>query len=262
MIGTLNQEIRPRIDWLQLFAVLGLISIGAAFIHSATSSNDFFSSRPWFRQPFFWHLVYAAIGGGMAVVICWIDYRLLARWSIIAYWGSVILLLLVFVAGKEVYGARRWIDFGPIQIQPSEFAKTAFIFMMANYLSRPLEELRQPGVFWRAIGLMVLPFLLVLKEPDLGSALMFLPVGLGMLWAAGTPTRWLMKLVGAGVLLIVLLLVDILFAPPRWQFKLEDYQKRRLMVYFGIDFAAHAPLPSERACVGSKGPIPTMWNRR
>ncbi len=246
MIGTLNQEIRPRIDWLQLFAVLGLISIGAAFIHSATSSNDFFSSRPWFRQPFFWHLVYAAIGGGMAVVICWIDYRLLARWSIIAYWGSVILLLLVFVAGKEVYGARRWIDFGPIQIQPSEFAKTAFIFMMANYLSRPLEELRQPGVFWRAIGLMVLPFLLVLKEPDLGSALMFLPVGLGMLWAAGTPTRWLMKLVGAGVLLIVLLLVDILFAPPRWQFKLEDYQKRRLMVYFGIDFAAHAP-PSERA---------------
>ncbi|HAM70998.1 MAG TPA: hypothetical protein DCM86_05085 [Verrucomicrobiales bacterium] len=246
MIGSVDHETRPRIDWLQLFAVLALISIGTAFIHSATSSNEFFSSRPWYRQPFFWHLVYGAVGAGAATLLCGIDYRALARWSIVAYWGSILLLLAVFVAGKEVYGARRWIDFGPIQVQPSEFAKTSFIFMMANYLSRPVEELRQPKVFWQAIGLMLLPFLLVLKEPDLGSALLFLPVGLGMLWAAGTPARWLGKLVGAGVLLIILLLVDILFAPPRWQFKLEDYQKRRLMVYFGIDFAANAP-PAERA---------------
>ncbi len=246
MIGTLDQEVRPRVDWLQLFAVLALIAIGAAFIHSATSSNEFFSSRPWYRQPFFWHMVYGAVGLCAGAAVCWVDYRVLARFSIIAYWASIVLLLLVFVAGKEVLGARRWIDFGPIQIQPSEFAKTAFIFMMANYLSRPLEELRQPIVFWKAIGLMMLPFVLVLKEPDLGSALMFLLVGLGMLWAAGTPSRWLVKLVGTGALLIVLLLVDILFAPPGWQFKLEEYQRRRLLVYFGIDFAANAPA-SERA---------------
>lgn len=246
MIGSLDQESRSRIDWLQLFAVLALLAIGTAFIHSATSSNEFFSSRPWYRQPFFFHLVYGAIGFGVAVLICCVDYRWLSRWSIIAYWSSIVALIAVFVLGKEVYGAKRWLDFGPAQIQPSEFAKTAFIFMMANYLSRPLDELKQPGVFWKAMGMMVLPFLLILKEPDLGSALIFLPMGFGMLWAAGAPAQWLTRLIGAGVLLIVLLLVDILFAPPRWQFKLEDYQKRRLMVYFGIDFAANAP-PSERA---------------
>jgi rod shape determining protein RodA len=245
MIASLDQESRPRVDWLQLFAILGLLAIGTASIHSATSSNEVFSSRPWYSQPFFWHMVYGAVGLGTAALLCCLDYRMLARWSIIAYWGSILLLVGVFLVGKEVYGARRWIDFGPVQIQPSEFAKIGFILMMANYLSRPLEELKQPRVFWKAIGLMVLPFVLVLKEPDLGSALLFLPMGLGMLWSGGAPARWLVKLVGLGALLIVLLLVDILFAPPAWQFKLEDYQRRRLLVYFGIDFAANAP-PSER----------------
>ncbi len=246
MIGTIDQESRPRLDWPQLIALVLLLGIGAAFIHSATSSNEIFSTRPWFRQPFFWHLVYGGIGMIAGAAICWIDYRQLSRWAIVAYWGSILLLLGVFVVGKEVYGARRWIDFGPVQIQPSEFAKISFIFMLASYLSRPVEELRQPKVFWKAIGLMVLPFLLILKEPDLGSALLLLPVGLVMLWAAGTPPRWLIQMLGAGGTLIVLLLVDILFAPPQWQFKLEDYQRRRLLVYFGIDFAANAPAP-ERA---------------
>lgn len=241
MIGKLDQETRPKVDWLQLFAVLALISVGSAFIYSATSSNELFSSRPWFRQPGVWHMIYGLVGLSAGVVLCCVDYRLLSRWSIIAYWGSILLLVGVFLVGKEVYGARRWIDFGPVQIQPSEFAKVAFIFMMASYLSRPVDELKQPAVFWRAIGLMMLPFLLILKEPDLGSALLFLPVGFGMLWAAGTPARWLVRLVGIGVVLIVLLLVDILFAPPKWQFKLEEYQRRRLLVYFGIDFAANAP---------------------
>lgn len=246
MIGTIDQESRPRLDWPQLIAVVLLLGIGAAFIHSATSSNEVFSNRPWYRQPSFWHLVYGGIGLTISTILCWFDYRQLARWAIVVYWGSILLLLCVFVFGKDVYGARRWIEIGPGQIQPSEFAKIGFIFMMAHYLSRPLEELRQPAVFWKAIGLMLLPFLLILKEPDLGSALLLLPVGLGMLWAGGTPQKWLVQLLAAGGALIVLLLVDILFAPPQWQFKLEDYQRRRLLVYFGIDFAANAPAP-ERA---------------
>ncbi len=164
MIGTIDQESRPRLDWPQLIAVVLLLGIGAAFIHSATSSNEVFSNRPWYRQPSFWHLVYGAIGLTISTVMCWFDYRQLARWAIVVYWGSILLLVCVFIFGKDVYGARRWIEIGPGQIQPSEFAKIGFIFMMAHYLSRPLEELRQPKVFWRAIGLMVLPFLLILKE--------------------------------------------------------------------------------------------------
>jgi rod shape determining protein RodA len=127
-------------------------------------------------------------------------------------------------------------------MQPSEFAKIAFIFALGNFLSRPQEELRSVRLFWRSIGLTVLPFVLILLEPDLGSALVFIPVGLVMLYAAGTPVRFLANLVGAVGLLVVLLLVDVLFAPPGWYtIKLEDYQKRRLMVYFNMDYTRLAP---------------------
>jgi rod shape determining protein RodA len=81
-----------------------------------------------------------------------------------------------------------------------------------------------------------------LKEPDLGSALVLLPTGLAMLFAAGTPRRFLARLFGGVGILAALFLVDVLFAPPNWQIKLEDYQRRRLLVYFSKDYtpSSHA----------------------
>src|SRR5438445_8071364 len=85
---------------------------------------------------------------------------------------------------------------------------------------------------------MSLPFLLILKEPDLGSALVLLPTGLVMLFVAGAPRRFLAWLVGGVGILAALFLVDVLFAPPGWwTIKLEEYQRHRLLVYFGADFA-------------------------
>jgi len=85
---------------------------------------------------------------------------------------------------------------------------------------------------------MAFPFLLIMKEPDLGSALVLLPAGLGMMFVAGTPKRYLVRLGIVVGFLGALFLVDVLFAPPNWQLKLEDYQRRRLLVYFGIQPAA------------------------
>ena len=86
--------------------------------------------------------------------------------------------------------------------------------------------------------MMALPFLLIMKEPDLGSALVLIPTGFVMLFVAGAPKRYLGWLIGAAGLLGALFLVDVLFAPPGWwTIKLEDYQRKRLLVYFGADFA-------------------------
>ena len=103
------------------------------------------------------------------------------------------------------------------------------------------------GVFWKGIGLMLLPFALILKEPDLGSALVLLPTGLVMMFVAGTPKRYLVKLVAAVAVLGALFLGDILFAPPGLQIKMLDYQRQRLLVYFGADFASKDASPAERA---------------
>ena len=85
-------------------------------------------------------------GGG----ICCVDYHTLARWSMVAYWVAVLLLVVVLLFGSVRFGARRWFDLGFFSLQPSEFAKLAFILAQAHFLSRPVEELRALLTFWKA----------------------------------------------------------------------------------------------------------------
>ncbi|MBI3874450.1 MAG: rod shape-determining protein RodA [Verrucomicrobia bacterium] len=232
----------PKLDWALLCALIGLMLLGVAFIHSARLAVEggymHWWSKLWCKQ-----IVWYALGIGGLVAICMVDYQVLARWSYVAYWGAMLTLVVVLIPhiGAARYGARRWIDFGAFQFQPSEFAKLAFILAMAHYLSRPADELRQPKIFFGALGLMALPFLLILKEPDLGSALVLLPVGLVMLFAGGVPTRYLRRLIVGVGLLITLLLVDVLFAPANLRIPLENYQRRRLLVYFNRDYRDFAP---------------------
>lgn len=248
MFAPPKTERRSRVDWPLLLALLGLMCVGVAFIYSATLGNEMAHSLPWYRQRFFLQFIWYLGGLAAAAAICLVDYHLLARWSFVAYWLTIFLLAAVLIPhiGTMRFGARRWIDLGFFQMQPSEFAKLAFILAQAHFLSRPLHELQLTGVFFKAVGLTLLPFVLILKEPDLGSALIFLPVGLAMLFVAGTPPRYLKRLVGGLGLLVALLLVDILFAPPNWQMKLEDYQRRRLLVYFGRDYAPPNSTEAER----------------
>src|SRR2546425_571660 len=227
-------ERQSRVDWQMMVALVGLMIVGVFFIYSAKPPSE---TTVWYNQYHFRQVIWYLVGICAGTAICFIDYHSLARWAVVAYWLSIALLIAVFFLGSVRFGARRWIDLGPFQLQPSEFAKLAFIFIQAHFLSRPVDELRLPGVFVKSTGLTVLPFLLILKEPDLGSALVLLPVGLAMMFVAGVPSRYLLRLVGGVGFLVTLLLVDILFAPPNWQIKLEDYQRQRLLVYFGRDFA-------------------------
>jgi len=241
---------RQRIDRLQLLALAGLMFLGVAFVYSATNAGDATTALPWFKQVFIRQIVWYVLGIGVATALCFIDYHTLARWSVVAYWLTILLLIVVLIPGIGSLrsGARRWIDLGFFQFQPSEFAKLSFILATANFLSRPVEELRSISIFWKTLGLMALPFLLIMKEPDLGSALVLVPTGLAMAFVAGTPKSYLIKLLTIVGLVGALFLVDVLFAPPGWwKVKLEDYQRQRLLVYFGANFAPAGATPRERA---------------
>ena len=239
MFEAILNEKQARVDRVQVAALAGLMLLGTAFVYSATMVTEAARTAPFYEQSWLRQVVWYGMGIGAAVGVCFVDYRLLARWSLVVYWAALLLLVAVLIPGigSMRYGARRWIDFGVFQFQPSEFAKLAFILALAHFLSRPADELRQPWNFWKAIGMTLLPFVLILKEPDLGSALVLLPAALAMLYVAGVPKRFLLRLVGAVVVLGALFLVDIVFAPPHWQIKLEDYQRRRLLVYFGAEYA-------------------------
>ncbi|MCX6917130.1 MAG: FtsW/RodA/SpoVE family cell cycle protein [Verrucomicrobia bacterium] len=255
MISSQLNDRPARLDALQLLAVIGLMLVGTVFVYSATMVNEpagFWQqyhelTLPQFlgwllHQMFFRQIIWYVLGGAAAVVLAVVHYQSLVRWAFVAYWATILALVAVLLPfiGSMRFGARRWIDLGFFQFQPSEFAKLAFILAMAHFASRPVGELKSPRVFWKAIGLMALPFLLIMKEPDLGSALVLLPTGLAMLLVAGTPRRYLLRLLAGAAILGALFLVDVLFMPTNWQVKLEDYQRRRLMVYFGKEDAPPA----------------------
>ncbi len=243
MFASQHTDRPSRIDVAQLLAVFALMLLSVAFVYSATTTNEFSSTLVWYRQSYFRQIVWFIIGLGAAGAMCLVDYRTLMRWSLVAYGVAILFLVAVLIphVGSMRYGARRWIDLGVFQFQPSEFAKLAFILAQAHFLSRPADELRQRRIFWKSIGLMLLPFLLIMKEPDLGSALVLLPTGLVMLYAAGTPRQYLLELIGVVGIIVTLFVADVLFAPPQWQIKMQDYQRRRLMVYFGRNYADSAP---------------------
>jgi rod shape determining protein RodA len=248
MFDVINNAQQSRVDKLQLSALLCLMLIGVAFVYSATMIVGSPNALPIYDQLWFRQIVWYALGAGGAVALCFVDYRTLARWSSVIYWLTIILLVLVLVphVGSVRFGARRWFDLHVFQLQPSEFAKLSFILAQASFLSRPPDELRLPGNFWKSIGMMMLPFVLILKEPDLGSALVLVPTGLAMMFVAGTPKKYLFRIVGGVGLLGVLLLVDVLFAPPHLRIPVQEYQRQRLLVYFGASFANSNSSPEEQ----------------
>ncbi len=245
--ATLNER-QHRIDRVQLFGLIGLMLLGAAFVFSATHGGEGVNPGQFFDQMWFRQIVWYGVGLGAAVTLCLVDYQTLGRWAFVVYWLMIFMLIAVLIPGVGTWrlGARRWFDLHVFMLQPSEFTKLAFIMAQASFLSRPIEELKQPLNFWKAIGLMLLPFVLIMKEPDLGSALVLLPAGFAMMLVAGTPRKYLYRLVGCVGVFGALFLVDVLFAPKNWQIKLEPYQRQRLLVYFGRDFAADDATEQEK----------------
>jgi rod shape determining protein RodA len=222
-------EGRSDYDWPLAVAVLGLMFLGTAFIFSATETQALPHESHLFLQQILWY----ALGALAAVALCCVEYSKLARWSGVLYWASMVLLLAVLAFGAIHHGGRRWINLGGLfNLQPSEFAKIAFILWLASFLSRPREELRRPRVFLAVLGYTLLPFFLVLREPDLGSALVFLIISLAMMFVAGVPNRLLGFLIAGTGILVILGVALILFAPPNLKI-VEPYQKERLLTYFG-----------------------------
>ncbi len=234
MLDTALNRRESRIDWPLWLAVGLLALIGSAFIHSVTADTDSAAGLPWWRYRSVGHLIAFVVGMMFVGGLCLVDYGRIARWALVGYWITIPMLLGVFLL-PPVNGAQRWVKLGPANFQPSELAKLTFLFAMASFLARPIEELRRIENILKGLGLALLPCILILKEPDLGSSLVFMPMALTMMLVAGVPRKLLSRIVGFGLLVTSLALVDVLLAPPGWKFiKLQEYQRRRLLVFFNV----------------------------
>ena len=131
------------------------------------------------------------------------DYRVLCRWSYVIFLLAIVLLAAVYLF-PPINNAHRWIRIGPLGLQPSEFAKGAFVLALSRYLMYRENYRRLRGLFLPLVITLV-PVLLILREPDLGTALVFFPVFFVMLFVAGARRRDLFLVAVAGLLLVPLL---------------------------------------------------------
>jgi rod shape determining protein RodA len=162
-------------------------------------------------------------GVGLALVVgaTLIPYRRLLDFAWPVWGASVLLLAAVLVFGDSRNGAKRWMQFGPLGLQPSEFAKVAQVLVLARYIRFRRDQRTFKGLFVPFL-LTLIPFALILREPDLGTASMLVPVLFVMLWAAGAKTKHLLAVVALGVASLPALYVC-----------LDDgnYQKHRIQAF-------------------------------
>jgi rod shape determining protein RodA len=195
-----------------LLSVVALAAIGVLFIYSASYRDP----GNYEAKQVFWVLT----GLTVLILVPWVGYRPVLSVSYPFYILTLILLVMVDFFGSKVLGAQRWLAFGPVVIQPSEFAKLGTLLAVVNFLGshHPWEgQVRTVSI---ALMLIALPLVLVMKQPDLGTSLLFIPMAVVMLFLWGVRKRFLI----AGFSALALA------APLAWGF-LKEYQKKRLMVF-------------------------------
>jgi rod shape determining protein RodA len=181
--------------WPSLFLMLGLCTAGILIIYSATHGSEMADLKNASIQQAAW------VGLGLACffVLAFSDYHRWVAQGWFWFGGGIFLLLIVLIFGREVNGAKSWLRFGPVGFQPAEVMKLAFLVGSTALLVALRERIEKFRTVLALVGLALIPVLLILKQPDLGSAAVFLPMCFGLLFAGGTRLRFLLIPVGLGL---------------------------------------------------------------
>ncbi|WP_018305624.1 rod shape-determining protein RodA [Desulfitobacterium hafniense] len=232
----LDRRMLKNIDFL--FILFVFLLLGTSLLIQSTASYNIYESQPFRLLKI--QSVWIATGLVLCTVIALFDYQKLRRFSWWIYAFNIALLLAVFAFGEEAKGAQRWIPITSTQnIQPSEFAKLFIIVTFADFLSKRQGKLNRFRDFIPPFLYILIPMLLIVKQPDLGTALVFVAILIGMMFVAGA-NPWKFGGLIVGGILIVAFALWVHFAEdlPGWlQFAkaiplpLHDYQLQRLTVF-------------------------------
>ncbi len=198
-----------RVDWLFLAAALAVVGLGLPFLRSSASPGEFVRQLVW-------------LGVGLAGMIFFtlVDYRFWIRWAYWAYAGSAALLILVLFA-PPINNAHSYLRLGPVGMQPAELFKLTLIMALARHLGKRENQHMLHGLIIPFL-LTLCPLFLILKQPDLGTALTIPPILFATLWASGARFGHLASAVALGLASIW----------PMWQYGMKAYQKARIFAFF------------------------------
>lgn len=213
----LDRQLIKNFDWVMVVAVLLIAAMALINLYSATYAGRVAGTPVFIRQLFFF-----LAGFSFIIIIHLFDYRLLLNWNYPLYGFVVCLLLASLLFGNNIAGTQRWIDLGFFRLQPSEPAKLMLVISLASYYYRKdtgrgftIRELFVPA------GLTLVFFVLVLKQPDLGTALMFAGIFISMTLFVKLKWSTIAIILGSGGAAI----------PIGWKFMLKPYQRQRIETF-------------------------------
>jgi rod shape determining protein RodA len=202
-------------DWGLFLAVAGLCALGVLMLHSATFQNPALAGLAR-RQA-----VWVGLGAVMLLLALAIDYHTLAEFTPVAYGLSVLVLLYLLLFGRVIAGMRAWLEVGSFNLQPAEFVKIVVVVAIAAYAATTRGRKLGGGSLGILVAIAVPPILLIVKQPDLGTAASIVPALLATVFVAGIRLR----------VLVILALVVVLALPVAWIVYFKDYQKNRILTF-------------------------------
>lgn len=243
----IDRRLISYFDWRFAGTILAMAILGILSVYSANAlGTSAFRKALYLRQ-----MLWVGMGLVALTLACTVSYRTLARFAYVIFGFSLVLLLLVLIIGKAGLGAHRWIRIAGFTFQPSEFAKLGLVLFLARYFDDHREALHQPRTMLLPAIMTGACMLLVLKQPDLGTALLLVFISLTMMLMLGLHWRYL----------VPPLVVGAVLAPIAWTF-LKDYQRRRLLVFVNPDLdplGASYHIAQSKIAVGSGGVFGKGW---
>ncbi|KYG63088.1 rod shape-determining protein RodA [Bdellovibrio bacteriovorus] len=222
MLTALHVEERTlfkKLDINLIIVIFALNVIGLINLYSATHGPTSTDVASLFIQ----QIVWLAAGWSIFLLVTIVDYSIVSRIALVIYGLNLLAILYVTFFGKVALGAQRWIDLGFFRYQPSETMKLALIMLMAKILST--RSTHGPGMgfkeMWLPLLALLIPFGLVVEQPDLGTAMMLAAIGGSMLIFAKIRKSILASCIVLGIIAI----------PVAWKFVLHDYQKNRVFTF-------------------------------
>ena len=196
-----------EIDYLLLLPVIILIILGVLFIYSSgITSAGVQVSNEYIRQ-----IIWASAGMVVAIILSMINYRRFYNFALYIYLFSLLPLLYTLFFGHTIYNAARWLRIGAIGIQMSELVKISVIILLARFLADTDHNKRTFSRFFISCVIVFIPMAIVLLQPDLGTALVYVAILLTMIFLAGVPMRYV------AFMLSCFALTGILLVLPLWQ---------------------------------------------
>jgi len=242
-----RDTLSKKIDLVLIVAIIALSIIALLSLYSASHKPDQTMVKNYCLQQLVW-IVFALF---VSILFAWVGYERFIDYGYIIFALNILLLVLVLLVGSVRLGAKRWLSLGLFSLQPSELCKVSFILALVKYVSTNRQNIKNIKEVAGALLLCLIPMMLIIKQPDLGTAIVFLPILFSILLVAGARIWHMLSII----------IIGLASCPLLW-FMLKTYQKKRLLVFLNPNMdplgAGYTVIQSKIA-IGSGGLFGKGW---